>query len=294
MSYQLLVEFADGKSPSSEDVQKVLRGIDPSFASVGGNVLRSADPTTGDPLSVEIGQTNTIKLEVPYTATFRSVFAAYTLAWAIADKFGGKVKDPQLGGTPSLDLARQEWRKHEPTGELAKILGGSIPSEFKTRINQRRGLLRQEVEIRGLELEIRRKQSGRTSHYFIPILSLGPSHENTIPNPRGSLLVLLGLLIIIAAAFLGGSSTPWLGGLLVFVGIGVIASSLVAYSKYKRRLLIFPGQGGNLLLESASPSKKEVEQFLNSIDRIRFALSRPRTEGRTGSSEDHAENMRVT
>ncbi len=294
MSYQLLVEFSDGKSPSSEDVQKVLRGFDPNFASAGGNVLRSTDPNTGDPLSVDIGQANTIRLEVPYTATFRSVFAAYTLAWALADKFGGKVRDPQLGGTPSLDLARQEWRKHEPTGELAKMLGGSIPSDFATKIKQRRGFLRQEVEIRGTELEIRRKQSGRTTHYFIPILTLGPAHENTIPNPRGGLLVLLGLFIIIAAAVLGGSSTPWVGGLLVFVGLGVIVSSLVAYTKYKRRLLVFPGQGGNLLLESASPSKKEVEQFLSSVDRIRFALSRPQSRGPSGSSDDDAENMRVT
>src|SRR6266581_9445606 len=189
MSYQLIVEFNEGKKPSEDDVQKVLRGFDPNVTRSGENVFRSLDPYSGDPLSVELGQPNLIRLEVPYSATFRSVAGAYTLAWALADKFGGKVRDPQLGGTPSLDLARQEWRKHEPTGELAKMLGGSIPSDFATKIKQRRGFLRQEVEIRGTELEIRRKQSGRTTHYFIPILTLGPAHENTIPNPRGGLLV---------------------------------------------------------------------------------------------------------
>jgi len=76
MSYQLLVEFSDSKRPSGDDVQKILRGFDPNFTNSGENVLQSLDPYSGDPLSINLGQPTLIRLEVPYSATFRSVAAA--------------------------------------------------------------------------------------------------------------------------------------------------------------------------------------------------------------------------
>ncbi len=290
MSYQLIVEFDEGKKPSEDDVQKLLRGFDPNVTRSGENVFRSLDPYSGDPLSVELGQPNLIRLEVPFSATFRSVAAAYTLAWALADKFGGRLRDPQLGGAPSLDLARQEWRKHETKGDLAKIFRGTIPSDLNTKIRQRRGLLSQEIEIRGTELGIRRRQSGRSVHYFVPILSLRPVQENTVPNPLGILMVFAGLFILIAA---GVAGRP-LGGEFFVVAIIVIPLSLVVFYKFKRRLLVFPGQGGNLVLEAASPSKREVEQFLSSIDRVRFALSRFQAITPSVPPDTETDNMRVT
>ena len=203
MGYQLFVEFGDRKSPTAEDVQKVLRGLDQNFAGMEGNLLRAIDAHTGDPLSIDIGQSGAIKLEVPFAATFRSVAAAYGLAWALADKFGGKVKDPQLGGTPSLDLARLEWRRHEATEGLAKIFGGSVPRDLSTKIRQRRGVLSQEVEIQGSDLEIQRRDRGRSVRYFVPILSLGPIQENSVPNPFGILMVIVGMAILFAAGFVG-------------------------------------------------------------------------------------------
>jgi hypothetical protein len=290
MSYQLIVEFSEGKIPSEVEVQMLLRGFDPNFTNSGENVFRSLDPYSGDSLSVELGQPNQIRLQVPYSAMFRSVAAAYTLAWALADKFGGRVRDPQLGGAPSLDLARQEWRKHEASGDLTKIFGGTIPNDLKTRIRQRRGLLSQEIEIRGTELGIQRRQSGRSVNYFVPILSLRPVQENTVPNPLGILLVFAGLFILIAA---GVAGKP-LGGEFFVVAIIVIPLSLMVFYKFKRRLLVFPGEGGKLVLEAASPSKTEVEQFLSSIDRVRFALSRPQARGPSMPRDTDTEKMRVT
>ena len=139
MSYQLVVEFGDGKSPNTEDIQKVLRELGQNFEGIKGNLLRSIDPYTGDPLSIDLAQSGAVKLEVPFAAMFRSVATTYALAWALADKFGGKVKDPQLGGPPSLDLARLEWRRHEATEGLAKIFRGSVPRDLATKIRQRRG-----------------------------------------------------------------------------------------------------------------------------------------------------------
>jgi hypothetical protein len=294
MSYQLVVEFETNKSPSTEDVQNVLRGFDPSFTNPSRDVFQSTDPITGGTLNLDLQQSNLIKLTVPYSATFRSLSAAYTLAWAIADKFAGKVRDPQLGGPPSLDLARQEWRKHETDGGLARIFGGAIPSDLATTIKQRRGMIRQEIKIRGSELEIHRKQGGRTVHYYLPLISLGPVQVSTVPNPRGISLILLGFVIIIIGLGVTGGGSAVIGGFLDLGGIAVMASSLVVYTRYKRRILAFPGQGGNLLLEAASPSKRDVEQFLSSIDRVRFAISRSQIRGPPFPSSTDSENMRVT
>ena len=151
-------------------------------------------------------------------------------------------------------------------------------------------MLSQEIEIRGTELGIRRRQSGRSVHYFVPILSLRPVQENTVPNPLGILMVFAGLFILIAA---GVAGRP-LGGEFFVVAIIVIPLSLVVFYKFKRRLLVFPGQGGNLVLEAASPSKREVEQFLSSIDRVRFALSRFQAITPRVPPDTDTDNMRVT
>jgi|SRR5437660_1810300 len=79
MSYQLFVEFGYGKSPTTEDVQKVLRGLDQSFEGMEGNLLRAIDSYAGDPVSIDIGQSGAVKFEVPFVATFRSVAAAMLL-----------------------------------------------------------------------------------------------------------------------------------------------------------------------------------------------------------------------
>ncbi len=289
MGYQLFVEFGERKLPTTEDVQKILGGLDQDFAGMEGNLLRATDSYTGDPLSIDVGQSGSIKVEVPFAATFRSIVAAYGLAWALADKFGGKVKDPQLGGTPSLDLARLEWRRHEATEGLARIFGGSVPSDLATRIRQRRGVLSQEVEIQGSDLEIQRRDRGRSVRYFVPILSLGPIQENSVPNPFGILLIIVGMAILFAAGFVGRP----LGGDFFVVSIVVIPVSLVVFYKLKRHVLVFPGRGGNLLLESASPSKREVQQFLSSIDRVRFALSRFQPTRPMLRSATDIEDMRV-
>jgi len=227
---------------------------------------------------------------VPFSATFRSIVAAYTLAWALSDKFGGKVRDPQLGGAPSVDLARQEWKKHQTTGELSKIFGGTIPGDFKAKIRQRRGLRHQDIEIQGTELEISRRQPGRSVHYYLPILSLGPVQESRAPNPRGWLLLAPAWIMLILTIVLQTNS---IGGILFLATMGFFVSSFVIAYKRKRRVLGFPGRGGNLLLESASPSKKEVEQFLTSIDRVRFAVSRYQPARRVEPSETDSENMRI-
>src|SRR5207245_10577902 len=110
MSYELIVEFNEGKKPSEDDVQKLLRGFDPNVTRSGENVFRSLDPYSGDPLSVELGQPNLIRLEVPFSATFSSVAAADTLAWALADTFGGRLTHPHQGGATSLDPAMRAWQ----------------------------------------------------------------------------------------------------------------------------------------------------------------------------------------
>jgi hypothetical protein len=271
MSYQVLVEFGEGSRPSSDDVQKLLRGFYPNFVSSAGNLFISTDPRTGDTLSAELAQPNLIQLYVPYTATLRSLAAAYSLAWTLADKHGGRVRDAQLGGIASFDLARQEWLRRETTGDLAKIFQGALPSDLKTEIRQRRGMLQQEVKIRGAELGIRRLRLGRSVNYTLPILSLGPVKDTKVANPRAMLPFFLGLLLLIIGGVVG---TVLVKGVLIFSSLGVFVLTIVWLSRRKRHILRFPGQGGNLLLESDSPSKKEVEEFLNAIDRVRFALTR--------------------
>ena len=290
MSYQLVVEFEPGKFPPIDDIRRVVRDFDPNATTLENNIMHLTDQMTGDSFDVVIPESpGPVTLQVPPTTTFRCLAAAYTLARAVAEKFGGTMRDPQLGGPPSLSLAQQEWRKHDPASELAKLFGGKIPSDLKTKIRQRRGLVRQEVEIRGSELEIRRRQPGRSIDYFIPILSLGNSNQRTMPNPRGILIVLLGLLVIIVGGVGGGSA---FGGFFVLAGIAIITSSLVFYAKFRRQLLIIQGAGGNLILEMASPSKVEVREFLSSIDRVRFALARrPPTKPAEQTKED--EKMRV-
>jgi len=84
-----------------------------------------------------------------------------------------------------------------------------------------------------------------------------------------------------------------IAGVLFLATLGFFVSGFVIAYKRKRRVLGFPGKGGNLLLESASPSKKEVEQFLTSIDRVRFAVSRYQPPRRVEPSEIDSENMRI-
>jgi len=76
-------------------------------------------------------------------------------------------------------------------------------------------------------------------------------------------MVVVGMAILFAAGFV---ESP-LGGDFFVASLVVIPASLVAFYKLKRHILVFPARGGNLLLESASPSKREVQQFLSSIDR---------------------------
>ena len=51
-------------------------------------------------------------------------------------------------------------------------------------------MLGQEVKIQGSDLEIQRKDRGRSVRYFVPILSLGPVQVNSVPNPFGTLMVI--------------------------------------------------------------------------------------------------------
>ena len=282
------MEFENSK-PSKGDIEKFLRRFNQNFENSNGGILRSTDPHTGDSFSIDLETTNAIRLEVPSTATFRSVAAVYATAWALADKFAGKLKDPQLGGTPSLDLARLEWRNRGAAAELSKIFGGSMPSDLPTRIKQRRGPLSQEVNIRGSELEVYRSDRGRSERYTLPILSLGSMREKTVPNPYGILLVIAGVAILYAAAFVGRP----LGGELFVVSILVIPLSLVLFYKIKRKLFVFPGQGGTLLLEASSPSRREVVNFLSSIDRVRFAMSRYQPPKLLPRPDIDSEDMRV-
>ncbi len=234
MSYQLIVEFENTRSPSVQDVQEVLRGFDPNFTNPSRDVFQSTDPVTGGSLNLNLEQPSLVKLSVPYSATFRSLAAAYTIAWALADRFGGRVSDPQLGGPPSLDLARQEWRKHDTGNDLARVFGGSIPDNLVTRIKQRRGLIRQEIEIRGSEVEIHRKQGNRTVRYSLPILSLGPVQVSMVPNPRGALLILLGFALLILGLGITGGGSAVIGGFLDISAVAVFVSSIVVYLRYKR------------------------------------------------------------
>jgi len=64
--------------------------------------------------------------------------------------------------------------------------------------------------------------------------------------------------ILFAAGFVGRP----LGGDFFVTSLLVIPVSLVVFYKLKRHVLVFPGRGGNLLLESASPSKREVQPVL--------------------------------
>ena len=290
LSYKLNVEFVRGV-PSTDDVQKMVRGLYPIPVTLESGVLTIRDPQFGDSFSVDVKESaSVIVLDVPFSATFRSVAAAYSLAWALADKFGGTVRDPQLGGSPSIDLAKREWAKRETKQGLETIFGGSIPADLKTRIKQRRGLIRQEIEIRGSELQIRRKEANRSVNYSIPILSLRNVQENTVANPVGIYPIIIGMFILILAGAVG----PPLGGQFFVVSIIVIPAGLILLYKLRRRLLVFPGSGGNLLLEAASPSKKEVDQFLASIDRVRFAVSRSQMGRSFASSDKDDESMRVT
>ena len=291
MSYQLVVEFGRSVPPSADDIRKVVREFYKDLVSSDSGVLQISDPLTRDSFSVDLKDSPSIlRLEVPFSGTFRSVSAAYGLAWAISDRFGGTVRDPQLGGPPSIDLAKIEWRKRETTPGLATIFGGAVPADLKTRIRQRRGLIRQDIEIRGGELEIRRKQGARAVNYSVPILSLRNVQENTVPNPVGVFPIMVGLFILIMAAVVG----PPVGGQLFVVSIFVIPLSFVVFYRWRRRILLFPGQGGNLLLEAASPSKPEVEQFLASIDRVRFAITRSQIRKPVGPKDTDDESMRIT
>lgn len=293
MSYQLLVEFESNREPSIQDAQDVLKGFDSNIANPIHGVFESTDPVTGGTFSLNLDQPSLIKISVPYSTTVRSLLAAYTIAWALADKFQGKVRDPQLGGPPSLDLARQEWWKRNKEGGLARVFGGSTPSDLVTKIKQRRGFIRQEIEIRGTDIEIHRRAGNRNVHYFLPILSLGPVQVSTVVNPRGGILILLGFVIIVAGLGITGGGSAVVGGFLDLGGLAVMLSSIVVYLRYKRKVLGFPGQGGNLLLEAASPSKREVEQFLSSIDRVRFAISRSQVQRAHVRSNLDSESMRV-
>lgn len=291
MTYLLLVDLSAGNAPPFNKIVQAVREFDPNASMLENNALRLTDTYTGESFIVQFQDTSgTITLQVPDSVSFGLLSGAYALARSLADKFGGTMRDPQLGGPPSLSLAQQEWRKHDPATELAGLFGGKIPSDLRTKLRQRQGLLTQELEIRGSELEIRRRTPGRLVHYFIPILSLGSANQRTISNPVALVTLFGGLMIVILGGIVGGSP---IGGIIVLGGVIVIGSTGIVLWKFKRQLLIFPGRGGNLLIGMSSPSKAEVLEFLSSIDRVRFALSRPRTSKPVESTEKEDERTRV-
>lgn len=292
MSYRLIVKFEDGKGPQADALRQLVRGFDQD-AITEGNILRLTDPYTGDSFTVDCRDpSQTVTLEVPHSSSVRSLSVAYALARALADKFGGTMEDPQLNGPASFDLAREEWRKYGSTEPLTKAFGGKIPNDLKLKIRQRRGLLRQEIEIHGEELEITRKSTFKTFHYYIPIASLGTIRQSTVPNPRWSIIAIAGFIIFFFDTMVPGASP--IDGWGVITGfIILMLSLLLMYSRNKRQLIVLPGRGGNLVLESASPSKFEVQEFLSSIDRVRFALLRPHKLDSPAKTTDDTERMGV-